>query len=376
MQNALLTVIILLLFVCTTTAQKVGTSNLKIMSLDSLSDEDLALLEEYRDSFLIEVQQIKEALGYKKRRPVDSTVAVMNRSSHVEIGLNVSGPVLSNGRKTGLKGAVFAPGMMYYHKTGLYLALGMSFFTDSAMRVSARVPSMYISPGFSRTFFKRWNFSIGYTRNFIFYGADVKIQNYTFPAADFQRGLLNNSISVYNSYDFWQYLTVGISAAVCWSSNLYSKKYTTGPLGRKLYYKDLTKKGGQAYTASIGLSLRKDFSFYNILGAKVFTVTPDIYFLFGRDNSTLITRAVRRPGLTIDADDFFGFLDVEPGLALTWRIRNLEISGSFHCAIPFNEYDSSSGKRIKNPKEYYPYGEGGIKYLFRISRKSPKKIKT
>ena len=71
----------------------------KIISLDSLSNEDLALLEEYKDSFLFDLKEIQSALIYKKKKPIDTTVALMNRSSHCEIGLNVSGPIVSSGRK-------------------------------------------------------------------------------------------------------------------------------------------------------------------------------------------------------------------------------------------------------------------------------------
>lgn len=370
MRKTLPAILLLLLF-AVTRAQQPVTTGYKITSLDSLSDEDVALLEEYRDSFLLEVEDIKAAMLYKKRKPIDTTVALMNRSSHAEISFNVTGPILSNGRSTGLTGAMLSPSVMYYHKLGFYAVLGLNFFTDSTMRASAKVPSMYISPGFNRTFFKRWTFSTGYARSFIFYGTDIKTQNYSFPASDFQKGLLNNTLFMYNSYNFWQYITLGLSVAASWSSNLTGKKYTTGPLGRRLYYKDLTRKSGQAYSINVGLVLRKDFAFYNVLGAKAFTVSPDFCLFFGHDNNTLITRAISRPGLKIDSDKFFGLLNAEPGFSLDWRIRNFEIFGAFHCAIPFNEYDSDAGTRIKNPKKYYPYGEGGIKYLFRTP-KSPK----
>lgn len=326
-----------------------------IVSLDSLSDEDLALLEEYKDSFMLEVNDIKAALRIKKLGPIDTTVAFMNSSSHAEIGLNVCGPILSNGRNTGLKGVVFTPTAMYYHKTGLYAATGMNFFTDTVISKSARVPSFFISPGFYRTFFKRWTFSLNYTRSFIFYGSEL------------QRGLLNNSFSLYNSFDFWRYITVSVSAGISWSSNLNSKKFIRIGL-RKVYYRTITKDAGQAYAASIGLSIRRDFCFYNKLGAKVFTLIPDLFLLFGMDNSTLITRAVTRRGLAITSDKFFGLLNIEPGFTVDWRIKNLEIFAAVHCAIPFNEYNSDLNTRVKNPKEYYPYGEGGIKYLFRIAK--------
>lgn len=328
----------------------------QILSLDSLSDEDYALLLEYQDSFMREVQQIKKALHRFNRKPIDTSVSAMNYASHAEVSFNASGPVLSNGRASGLTGAMLSPSAMYYHKMGFYTTFGMNFFTDSTIRHSTKVPSLYISPGFYRNFFNRWGFGIGYTRSFIFYGLPV------------QRGMLNNSISLYNSFNFWGYLTLSVNAGVSWSSNLYSKKYMR--IGsHKVYYKTITTDAGQGFSANIGINLQKDFSFYNVLGAKVFTITPDFYLLFGRDNSTLITRAVNRPGIAITADRFFGLLDIEPGLTLNWRIHNLDIFGAFHCAIPFNEYNSDAGYRVKNPRQYYPYGEGGVKYLFTVKKK-------
>jgi hypothetical protein len=285
----------------------------------------------------------------------------MNKASHVEIGLDFTSKVLSNGRDAGLKGVAFYPGIMYYHKTGLYASIGMGFFTDSTVRTAAKVPLLFIAPGFYRTFFKRWTFGIGYSRSFNFY------------SADFNRGLLNNSFSLYNAFDFWHYLTVSVSAGISWSSNLTSKKYYQLPI-RRIAYKKLTQNLGEEYAANIGISLRKDFSFYNVIGAKVFTLTPQLYFLFGTDNSQFVIKGIRKPGqFPVTYDKFFGFLNVEPGLTADWRIRNLEISAGFHCAIPFNEFVESGNVsgRITNPHHYYPYAEVGVKYLFRTP-KSPK----
>lgn len=339
------------------------SSKYKILSLDSLSDEDLALLEEYKDSFLQEVKLIKSTLGLKKAKPIDTTVALMNRSSHCEISLDVTGPIFSNGRTTSLTGAAFYPSVMYYHKTGLYASLSMGFYTDSAVRKSAAVPLVAFSAGFYRTFFKRWTFSLGYSRNFTLYQEKL------------YRGMLNNSFNLYNSFNFWNYLTLGVSTSVSWSSNLTSKKYfefqvAPNRLPKHVLYKTFTQDIGQAYGVNVSLSLRKDFSFFNILGAKVFTVSPELYFIFGHDNSAFLIQGFRLPGQSpLTYDKFFGLLDIEPGFSVDWRIRNLEIFGSFHVAIPFNDYNETTSKRVVNPKEYHPYGSGGIKYMFRIAPK-------
>lgn len=341
------------------------TSKYKIVSLDSLSAEDYALLQEYKDSFMEEVKLIKSTLGLKKAKPIDTTVALMNRSSHCEISLDETGPIFSNGRTTSMTGAALYPSVMYYHKTGLYTSLSLGFYTDSAVRKSAVVPLVAFSAGYYRTFFKRWTFGIGYSRNFTLYQEKV------------YQGMLNNSFNLFNSFNFWNYLTLGVSTSVSWSSNLTSRKYflfqvDTNHLPKRVFYKPFTQDIGQAYGANVALSLRKDFSFLNILGAKIFTVSPELYFIFGQDNSAFLLQGFRLPGQSpLTYDKFFGLLDIEPGFSVDWRIRNLEIFGSFHVAIPFNDYNETTHTRVFNPKEYHPYGSGGIKYLFRIIRKSP-----
>lgn len=342
-------------------ASVADSSKYKIISLDSLSDEDMALLEEYKDSFMAEVKEIKSAMLFKKLKPIDTTVALMNRSSHVEIGLDFASRVLSNGRDAGINGVAFYPSAMYYHKTGLYLSLSMAFFTDSTIRHSAKVPIVFLSPGFYRTFYKRWTLGLSYTRSFVTYGND------------FQRGLLNNTISLYNSFNFWNYLTVSFCGAISWSSNLNNRHVV---LGKRITYRLLTQKLGEGYTGNIAISLRKDFSFYNVIGAKVFTLSPELNFLFGRDNNAFLQKQyISGQNQVVDStyrlayDNLFGFLDLEPGLIADWRIRNLEIYAAFHCAIPFNEFVEEKGVagRITNPHHYYPYAEAGIKYLFRVA---------
>jgi len=360
-------IVFFLLVALNTSASVTDSTKYKFISLDSLSDEDMAMLEEYKDSFMAEVKEIKSAMLYKKLKPIDTTVALMNKASHVEISLDFASRVLSNGRDAGIKGVVFYPSAMYYHKIGFYAALSMAFFTDSSISNSARVPIVFFSPGFSRTFFNRWNFSLSYTRSFVLFGNT------------FQRGLLNNSFTLYNSFNFWNYLTVSVSAGISWSSNLNNNKIV---FGRRVTYRTLTQKLEQGYSGNIAISLKKDFSFYNVLGAKVFTLTPELYFLFGRDNNAFLQKQyIKGQNQQTDStyrlayDNLFGFLNLEPGLTADWRIRNLEIYASFHCAIPFNEFVENGGVagRITNPRHYYPYAEAGLKYLFRIKKK-PKKI--
>lgn len=338
----------------------------KYTSLDSLSSEDLKLLDEYKDSFSAEVMEIKAVFFQTRTKYIDTTVSRMNKSSHMEIGLDFVSRVLSIGRNTGVKGVVFYPSGTYYHKTGLYASMSMGFFTDSMISHSAKVPLLSISPGFYRTFFNLWILNIAYTRNFILYGNQ------------FQRGLLNNSLSLYNSFDFWRYITLSVSGYISWSSNLNTRRILSN---RRITYRNLTQELQQGYSANVAISLRKDFHFYNVAGAKVFTLSPELLFLFGRDNYAFLQKQfITGKNQLVDSsyrlayDDLFGFIDLEPGLTADWRIRNLEIYASFHCAIPFNEFveQGNVAGRITNPHHYYPYAEAGIKYLFRIRKKKGK----
>ncbi|MFN8287279.1 MAG: hypothetical protein U0V74_11020 [Chitinophagales bacterium] len=309
----------------------------KISALDTLSAEDLALLEEYKDSFDLELEDFKMLLKDYRKRQIDTSVSQLNRASHMEIGMDFVSRLLSNGRSSGLKGVAFYPSALYYHKLGFYAVAGLGFMTDSSISHSAAVPLLFISPGFSRLFFNKWQLNVGYTRSILFYGTSL------------QKNTLNNTISLYNSFDFWHYIELCAGVQGSWSSD------------------KRTRLLAERYSVSIMLALKHDFHFFNFIGSKVFTLTPRINFLFGHDNSTFLVQGLFRP--RIAHQYYFGFLNVEPSLSADWRIRNLDIYASFQLAIPFNEFDSDNKQRVLNPKHYYPYAEAGVKYLFRIKKK-------
>ncbi len=341
---------------------------INLINLDSLSVEDSLLLEEFKDDFLAEVNDIRSAFSKKKLFPsIDTSINNMNRLSHVEIGLDIAGPIYSNGRETGISGAAFYPSFMYYHKTGLYASIGMSFFTDSFIRKSAPVPSLSITPGFFRTFFKRWSVGVNYTRSFPFY------------AGSFERGLLNNTFSIQNAFDFWNYLQLSLNTTISWSSDLYSKKYkeVTIPgtiLKKRIYYSMLTKDLGQGFSAGLSILLRKEIIAYSSIKGGVLSIAPFFQMQFGNDNSAYIIRGIinGRPQ-PIQSDRFFGLLNLQPGLTAGWRITNFELYATCNVAFPFNEFDDTSLKRIKNPKQYYPFGEGGLRCYFKAQKLKRKK---
>lgn len=340
------------------------SSKHKIFSLDSLSDEDKALLEEYRDSFLLEVEDIKTVFYKKKFKAIDTSVAFINRSSHVEVGLDFVSRILSNGRASGINGVGFMPSVMYYQRLGFYGSVSAYFFTDSALRKSAPVPLLNLTAGYYTTVLKRWGMGIAYNRSFAFY------------SDTFQQGILNNSFTVTTGYNFWNYITLSASSSVSWSGNLNKKnKYIFLPPPapfmppQRISFDSYTKLLGQEYALNLLVSLRKDFSFYNILGSKVFSITPELNFLFGQDNSILLFNR------KIVNDKFFGFLNLEPALSVDWRIKNVEIYAGARLAIPFNQLNTTTNTRELNPKNYYPYAQAGAKYLFMVRKGALRKNK-
>lgn len=347
------------------------------INLDSLSEEDAALLEMYRDSFLSELADMKMVLRQMRKKPIDTTVALMNTKSHVEITTDVQGPIYANGRNVGLSGAAFFPSVLYYHKTGLYAAGALGFYTDSFMRKAAKLPVASLSAGYYKNFFRYWTFSAGYNRSFLMY------------ADSFYSGLLNNSLSISNSYNFWGYVTLTANVAASWSSNLLRNKLLKLSPVNSRSFKQVTQDYRQAYAMYLHLNLSRNFTFFNVLGAKVFSITPSFSAQFGHDNQAFILRNITtqqqqqppKPGQpppppstpTLQYNNFFGLLNLQPSLSLDWRIRNLEIYAGCYLAIPFNDYNTTTQIRTVNPKKYYPFGQGGIKYLFRVQKiKKPK----
>lgn len=368
--------LIFLLFPFAVIAQQpVSGSNSYQLNLDSLSDEDAALLEMYRDSFLSELADMKMVLRQIRKKPIDTTVALMNAKSHVEISTDVQGPVYANGRNVGLSGAAFFPSILYFHKSGFYASGSLGFYSDSFMRKAAIVPLANLSAGYYKNFFRYWTLSVGYNRSFLMY------------ADSFYSGLLNNSINASNSYNFWGYVTLTANIAASWSSNLLRKKtLKLSPMDYRSF-QQVTKDYHQAYAVYLNLSLSRNFTFFNVLGAKVFSITPSFSTQIGHDNNAFILRNITtqqyqqppKPGQppppppTLQYNNFFGLLNLQPSLSLDWRIRNLEIYAGCYLAIPFNDYNSTTQIRTVNPKKYYPFGQGGVKYLFRVQKiKKPK----
>jgi len=323
------------------------------ISFDSLSLDDKALMDKYKDVFENDLEDFLDIFNTSPKSKIDTTVYDMDRSSHVEIGLDFISRNLINGRITGISGVAFNPSVSYYHKTGLYFGISTGFYTDPAIVKVTAVPLVALSAGYQHTFFKRWFIGLGYSHNFVTYGGTVS------------RRLLDNTLSLSTSVDIWKHIVLGASGDIYWSS-IHSRVLPEA----------------EKFSSEIALSVRKEFFIYKFIGAKVFTITPALNFYFGNDNRAFAKQlgtsevkgdSVTRKNVTkIISNNYFGFLDIEPSVMLDWRIRNLDIYATPTLAIPFNTLNTKTDVRTLNPKIYSFYIQAGIKYLFCVKPKKKK----
>ncbi len=345
-------------FIYSNAQGRVGKNDSPI-NLDSLSADDKALLQQYKDSFDQDILNVLALFGNVRLPKTDTTVYDMDRSSHAEAGPGFASRIMIYGRDEGLNGVGFYPQAAYFHKIGLYAGFSLGFFTDSVVAHATPVPLINVTGGYLHTFFKRWLVGANYSRNFITYGSTESEQ------------LLNNEVAVTTCVDVWKKLIIGASLYFDWSS-LHNS--TLAPFERR--------------ALEIPLVIRKEFVFYKILGAKVFTLTPAFTAYFATDNQAFILdRAVAEQEkaslaqFTTNVAHFFGFTDMEPSLNIDWRIRNVDISATPALAIPFNLYEypsynvvnhqlflANNGGRVFNPKQYKFYVLATVKYLFHVKK--------
>lgn len=330
--------------------QSVTDSILHFINLDSLSVDNKELLAKYKDVFEDDLHDFLDIFNNNPKSKVDTTVYDMDRSSHVEAGLDFVSSNLINGRLTGIKGVGFFPVVSYFHKTGIYFSVSPGFYTDRAIVKVTDVPFVTLTAGYQHTFFKRWFLGIAYSRNFVTYGGPVS------------RLLLDNTLNLSTSVDIWKHIIIGGSGTIYWSS----------------YHGRLLPES-EKFSPEIILTLRKEFFIYKFIGAKIFTIAPALNFYFGNDNRVLLRQlntseakgdtTAKKEITKVITNNYFGFLDVEPSVAFDWRIRNLDIYVTPALAIPFNTLDTKTDKRIMDPKIYRFYVQAGIKYLFCVKKK-------
>ena len=343
-----------------TRAQTGNDSAPKMLNLDSLSEEDQALLLQYQDSFKNDLYDFLDVFSKQKIKAIDTSVYNMDRSSHAEVSLGFLSRQLINGRVIALSttkgkllvlnGVGFYPSVAYYHKYGFFFDISTTFYTDYNIAHATAIPAISPSAGYGHTFFKRWFLGANYTRTFNTYGSAES------------RILLNNAMTFTSSIDLWKKLIFTSSFYVYWSSD-HSASLTTD----------------EKLSTELVLSLKKVFTIYKFTGAKEFSITPAMNFYFANDNRTYITALAvsdvkkdsKRDTVvkTENVNDFFGLLNLEPSVDFDWRIRNVDIYFTPTLAIPFNIFYPAKKERVLNPKVYRFYAQVGIKYLFCVKKK-------
>lgn len=291
----------------------------------------------------------------------DSIMDHMDNSSHFEIGAAFASNQLYTGRRGPASGMVGSPQILYQHKTGFYISLGLDIYqlqyrrlslvpvgtrVDTSIKNASKIePDVIPTIGFQRTFFDKWDLDVSLDHTFIFYGGD--------------RNYLATSFNLRNSFDFWSYITATVDYTLLF-----------GGSGR-------TARSEMKYSNILTFEVLHDFKVYCRPGVGIFTISPICDVYAGNDNLTRNRIKARdiNGGLSDQtsaalADKFFGLLDVEAAIRLDFRIKNLNIYLCPRVAVPINVVPAtaSSAAPYRNNKASSPmwYAEAGFRYLFRF----------
>jgi hypothetical protein len=308
--------------------------------IDAIKDKYDDIISDLRDS---------------ARDYADSVMEHMDKCSHFELGFDFASRQLINGRKGPANGVEGLPNLKYMHWTGLY---GM-FNTDDYKliyqqskidRKTAHIDTSTINKiendvvltvGFARTFYEWWDLDASVNHTFIFYGSD--------------RNYLASTLNINNSVNFFDYISLDV----------YYSLYFGGPGTAK----------EKIYSNILTFALSHDFKIYRFIGAKVFTITPELLTDVGNDNyvrNRLLARN-ENGGLEVlkpAKDNFFGLLNLEAGVNFDYRIKNLDIYIDPSVSIPFNVVPtnavSTAPYRTNDPDKPIFYVTAGIRYLFKF----------
>jgi hypothetical protein len=294
----------------------------------------------------------------------DDTIEHMDRSSHIELGLDMTSNQYYYGRRGPASGAEGNPALKYVNWTGLFGMFDADMYNlhyslvrplrHDTITTDKLEPDLTLTAGYEHLFFEKWDIEFYYDHTFIFYGTDKQ--------------LLSNTLDLNSSFDFWDYITAGFDYQF-----LFGGASTDG-LKKKL-------------SNVILFDLYKDFKIYRLPQSAVLSIGPEILTNVGNDNlarSRVIARG-RHGGENVPElyDNFFGLLDVEGALNIDYRIKNLEVSFSPHIAIPFNEIPATLPVNLTEVSQLAQYRQNqmqapifyatvGIKYYFRFWKEQHK----
>jgi hypothetical protein len=295
---------------------------------EAATDDQINNLLDQRDSL--------KDIEYTK---IDHLLDRVDRSSHFELGTDITSKSYMAGRPSVVKGPIIAPGLAFYHRVGPYVYLSTQQYTDSRFK-SVPIPEVDFGFGFQRELVRNWNVDISYGHAFLNYGGNLT------------RKLLSNNFSIATSYNFFDYITVGI-----YYDALFGGTKRT-PVAEK-------------HANQLGFGIEHDFYLYHFIGARRFTITPSALINLGSDNFLYLRnrgvteQASGRPDLSTIQQTFWGLLDVEAAVNFDYRIKNLDIYASPIFAMPFNVPNATNPTVRDNTGKPVVYASFGIKYLFR-----------
>jgi hypothetical protein len=275
------------------------------------------ILDSIRDRY----KDIRDSVRDLAHDRADDIPEHMDRFSHIELGLDMASNQYYFGRRGPAAGAEGDPSLKYFNKTGLYAMFDADIYDikysliqkgkkgkQDTIAGQKTESDLTFTAGWARTFFDKWDIELYYDHAVIFYGTD--------------RELLSNTLDFNTGFDFWDYITARVDYEFLFGGA------STDPIRKK--------------TSSFFLfNLSKDFKIYRLPGAAILSIGPEIGCYVGNDNlarSRVIARN-RHGGENVPElyDNFFGLMDVEAGVNIEYRIKNLGITFSPLVAIPFNE---------------------------------------
>ena len=365
--------VLLLLCLCSVSAQKIELYT-KLDSIKAKQKTSLARMEAQhlskdavnavRDYY----KDVRDSVRDLAHDCADSIIEHMDRFSHLELGLDMMSNQYYFGRRGPAAGVEGDPSLKYFNKTGLYAMFTADIYdikyslikptkTGKLDTVAGQKAEsdLTFTAGWARTFFDKWDLEAYYDPTLIFYGTD--------------KNLLSNTVDLNTAFDFWNCITAKVEYEFLFGGA------SKDPIKKK--------------TSSFFLfDLYKDFKIYRLPGAAVLSIGPEIQSYVGNDNlarSRVIARN-RHGGVEVPElyDNFFGLMDIEAGVNIEYRIKNLGLSFTPLVAIPFNEIPTTLPPTITQASQLSQYRQNqmqplifyatvGVKYYFKFWKERSKK---
>ena len=365
--------VLLLLCLCSASAQKIELYT-KLDSIKAKQKTNLSLLRTLiPDNKALKTikkqdKDVRDSIRDLAHDCADSIIEHMDRFSHIELGLDMTSNQYYFGRRGPAAGVQGDPSLKYFNKTGLYAMFNADIYdikyslikqtkTGKLDTVAGQKTEsdLTFTAGWARTFFDKWDLEAYYDHTLIFYGTD--------------KNLLSNTVDLNTAFDFWNCITAKVEY-----------QFLFGGAS-----KDPIKKKTSSYFL---FDLSKDFKIYRLPGSAVLSIGPEIQSYVGNDNiarSRVIARN-RLGGVGVPElyDNFFGLMDIEAGVNIEYRIKNLGISLTPLVVIPFNEIPTTLPPTITQASQLSQYRQNqmqppifyatvGVKYYFKFWKERSKK---